>query len=71
MNAPLRTLSDNSYLRNLDIMDSVTSHAILSSEAGKQPSSTSAAQNGRDLKIVIFVHGFQESFALVHLFLVL
>ena len=69
MNAPRRTFSDNSYMRNLNIMDSVTSHTILSSEAGKKLSSTSAAQNGRDLKIVIFVHGFQASFAFPHLFL--
>ncbi|KAK6277672.1 hypothetical protein POUND7_017995 [Theobroma cacao] len=59
MNAPRRTFSDKSYLRNLDIMDSATSHTGLSSEAGKRPSSTSALQNGRDLKIVVFVHGFQ------------
>ncbi|KAK6245850.1 hypothetical protein SCA6_008940 [Theobroma cacao] len=61
MNAPRRTFSDKSYLRNLDIMDSATSHTGLSSEAGKRPSSTSALQNGRDLKIVVFVHGFQAS----------
>ncbi|XP_022772974.1 protein FAM135B-like isoform X3 [Durio zibethinus] len=59
MNAPRRTFSDNSYLRNLDIMGSATSRTVLSSEAGKKLSSTSAAENGRDLKIVVFVHGFQ------------
>ncbi|XVF39715.1 hypothetical protein PTKIN_Ptkin01aG0055400 [Pterospermum kingtungense] len=59
MNAPRRSLSDNSYLRNLDIMDPVSSRTILGSEAGKKLPSTSTAQNGRDLKIVIFVHGFQ------------
>ncbi|XWS25444.1 hypothetical protein CRYUN_Cryun27aG0068900 [Craigia yunnanensis] len=59
MNAPHRTFSDNSYMRNLDIMGSATSHTVLSSEAGKKLSSTSASLNGRDLKIVVFVHGFQ------------
>ncbi|XVF64268.1 hypothetical protein PTKIN_Ptkin09bG0154800 [Pterospermum kingtungense] len=59
MNAPRRTFSDNSYLRNLDIMGSATSHIDHSSEAGKKLSSTNVAQNGCDLKIVVFVHGFQ------------
>ncbi|XVF36506.1 hypothetical protein REPUB_Repub19eG0064000 [Reevesia pubescens] len=59
MNAPRRTFSDNSYWRNLDTMESVSSRAALSSQAGKTLSSTSAAPNGFDLKIVIFVHGFQ------------
>ncbi|XVE70276.1 hypothetical protein DITRI_Ditri10aG0059400 [Diplodiscus trichospermus] len=59
INAPRRTYSENSYMRNLDIMGSATSCTVLSSESGNKPSSTSAAQNGRDLKIVVFVHGFQ------------
>ncbi|KAH1057697.1 hypothetical protein J1N35_035762 [Gossypium stocksii] len=59
MNAPQRTSSDNLYMRNLDIIDSITTSTVPSSEAVKKLSSASAAQSGRDLKIVIFVHGFQ------------
>ena len=59
MNAPRHTFSDNSCMRNLDIMGLATSLNVLSFEAGKRLSSTSVAQNGRDLKIVVFVHGFQ------------
>ncbi|TYH65108.1 hypothetical protein ES332_D06G033900v1 [Gossypium tomentosum] len=59
MNAPQRTSSDNLYMRNLDIRDSITTSTVPSSEAVKKLSSASAAQSGRDLKIVIFVHGFQ------------
>ncbi|OMP06367.1 hypothetical protein CCACVL1_01604 [Corchorus capsularis] len=59
MNAPRRTLSANSYLRNVDIIDSATSGTALSSEAEKKQSNLSAPRNGRDLKIVVFVHGFQ------------
>ncbi|KAG4140587.1 hypothetical protein ERO13_D06G027300v2 [Gossypium hirsutum] len=59
MNAPQRTSSDNLYMRNLDITDSITTSTVPSSEAVKKLSSASAAQSGRDLKIVIFVHGFQ------------
>ncbi|KAK5824055.1 uncharacterized protein LOC108457024 isoform X1 [Gossypium arboreum] len=59
MNATQRTSSDNLYTRNLDIIDSITASTVPSSEAVKKLSSASAAQIGRDLKIVIFVHGFQ------------
>ncbi|MBA0597226.1 hypothetical protein Gorai_007040 [Gossypium raimondii] len=62
MNAPQRTSSDNLYMRNLVIRDSITTSTVPSSEAVKKLSSASAAQSGRDLKIVIFVHGFQASF---------
>ncbi|KAA3476580.1 protein FAM135B-like protein isoform X1 [Gossypium australe] len=62
MNAPQRTSSDNLYMRNLDIIDSITTSTVPSSEAVKKLPSASAAQSGRDLKIVIFVHGFQASF---------
>ncbi|MBA0567689.1 hypothetical protein Golob_005236, partial [Gossypium lobatum] len=62
MNAPQHTSSDNLYMRNLDIIDSITTSTVPSSEAVKKLSSASAAQSGRDLKIVIFVHGFQASF---------
>ncbi|PPS08441.1 hypothetical protein GOBAR_AA12221 [Gossypium barbadense] len=59
MNATQCTSSDNLYMRNLDIIDSITASTVPSSEAVKKLSSASAAQSGRDLKIVIFVHGFQ------------
>ncbi|MFQ6667278.1 hypothetical protein Gotur_033352 [Gossypium turneri] len=62
MNTPQRTSSDNLYMRNLDIIDSITTSTVPSSEAVKKLSSASATQSGRDLKIVIFVHGFQASF---------
>ncbi|MBA0868395.1 hypothetical protein Goshw_012819 [Gossypium schwendimanii] len=51
MNAPQHTSSDNLYMRNLDIIDSITTSTVPSSEAVKKLSSASAAQSGRDLKI--------------------
>ncbi|MBA0777165.1 hypothetical protein Gotri_005220, partial [Gossypium trilobum] len=51
MNTPQRTSSDNLYMRNLDIIDSITTSTVPSSEAVKKLSSASAAQSGRDLKI--------------------
>ncbi|GLT65210.1 hypothetical protein SLA2020_376540 [Shorea laevis] len=59
MNAPRRTFSDNSYLRSLDMIDTASLLTGARYEAGKKQSSTSCPQNGRDLKIVVFVHGFQ------------
>ncbi|GMI91049.1 hypothetical protein like AT1G09980 [Hibiscus trionum] len=59
LNAPRRTLSYNSYMKNLDVIDSVASHADISSNEGKKPSSAIAAKRIRDLKVVVFVHGFQ------------
>ncbi|KAK8544485.1 hypothetical protein V6N13_025988 [Hibiscus sabdariffa] len=57
INAPRRSISDNSYLRNFDVLNLATTSTAL--EVGKNKSSTSAAENGHDLKIVVFVHGFQ------------
>ncbi|KAL1120001.1 hypothetical protein V6Z11_D01G140900 [Gossypium hirsutum] len=57
INAPRRTVSDISFLKNFDVMHLATTSTVL--EAGKSQSSTSAAQSGQDLKIVVFVHGFQ------------
>ncbi|XP_039023560.1 protein FAM135B-like isoform X1 [Hibiscus syriacus] len=54
---PRRSISDNSYLRNLDVMNLATTSTF--PEAGKNQSSTSAGESGHDLKIVVFVHGFQ------------
>lgn len=61
MNAPRRTFSENSYFRNVDVIDKLGSQTGRSSEAGKKPCGTSQPQKGRELKIVVFVHGFQAS----------
>ncbi|MBA0642064.1 hypothetical protein Goklo_026524, partial [Gossypium klotzschianum] len=50
INAPRRTVSDISFLKNFDVMHLATTSTVL--EAGKSQSSTSAAQSGHDLKIV-------------------
>ncbi|GMJ02539.1 hypothetical protein like AT1G58350 [Hibiscus trionum] len=57
INAPRRSTNDNSYLRNFDLMNLATTSTV--PEAGKNQTSASAAENGHDLKIVVFVHGFQ------------
>ncbi|KAA3466487.1 protein FAM135B-like protein [Gossypium australe] len=59
INAPRRTVSDISFLKNFDVMHLATTSTVL--EAGKSQSSTSAARSGHDLKIVVFVHGFQAN----------
>ncbi|KAG6737836.1 hypothetical protein POTOM_059367 [Populus tomentosa] len=60
-NAPLRTLSENSFFKNLDLVDAHGSYSGPSteSEAGKKQPSAALSKNGRELKAVIFVHGFQ------------
>lgn len=59
MNAPRRTFSENSYFRNVDVIDKLGSQTGCSFEAGKKPCGASQPQKGRELKIVVFVHGFQ------------
>ncbi|EEF34216.1 conserved hypothetical protein [Ricinus communis] len=59
MNAPRRTLSENSYFTNLDLLDSPSLHTQPSMEAGKRLSGNNLKQNGHELKVVVFVHGFQ------------
>ncbi|KAM7266551.1 hypothetical protein ACFE04_004448 [Oxalis oulophora] len=54
MNAPRRTLSENSYLRNIDCMNLRSSDIV-----GKRLGVSIPHQKSRDLKIVVFVHGFQ------------
>ncbi|PPR94679.1 hypothetical protein GOBAR_AA25993 [Gossypium barbadense] len=54
INAPRRTVSDISFLKNFDVMHLATTSTVL--EAGKSQSSTSAARSGHDLKIVVFGH---------------
>jgi hypothetical protein len=67
-NAPRRTLSENSYFRNLELVDSHSLHggpgAEAEAEAGKKQSGGVLPKNGRELKAVIFVHGFQARLAL-------
>ncbi|GMN40240.1 hypothetical protein TIFTF001_009470 [Ficus carica] len=61
MNAPRRTTSENSYLRHLDVIDSPGSPSAPGSEAGDKLTSMNKHANGRVLKAVVFVHGFQAS----------
>lgn len=61
MNAPRRTFSENSYFRNVDLIGGRGSQAGPSSKSGKQLSGASPPQHARDLKVVVFVHGFQAS----------
>lgn len=61
MNAPRRTTSENSYLRHLDVINSPGLLGAPGSEAGDNQTSTNKQPNGRVLKIVVFVHGFQAS----------
>ncbi|CAK7344731.1 unnamed protein product [Dovyalis caffra] len=67
-NAPRRTLSENSYFRNLDLVDPHSLHSRpgteVEAEAGKKESGAVLPKNGRELKAVIFVHGFQARLAL-------
>ncbi|TYI75795.1 hypothetical protein E1A91_D06G031700v1, partial [Gossypium mustelinum] len=49
MNAPQRTSSDNLYVRNLDIIDSISTSTVPSSEAVKKLSSASAAKLSSEL----------------------
>ncbi|XP_062158083.1 uncharacterized protein LOC133865669 isoform X2 [Alnus glutinosa] len=60
MNAPRRSTSENSYLRHLDMIDSLDSVTEPSSAAVNNQSGPSRQQGGRVLKIVVFVHGFQQ-----------
>ncbi|XP_027940471.1 protein FAM135B-like isoform X2 [Vigna unguiculata] len=54
MNAPRRTISDNSYLRNLELTSIQTGLNLDSANDISAPQSSP-----RVLKIVVFVHGFQ------------
>ncbi|XP_048331496.1 uncharacterized protein LOC107422813 isoform X1 [Ziziphus jujuba] len=59
MNAPRRSTSENSYLRRLDVFTSTGLLTGTGSETVHKPSGTNKPKNGRVLKIVVFVHGFQ------------
>lgn len=53
----MNTFSENSYLKNVDL---IGGHGP-SSKSGKQLPGASPPQQSRDLKVVVFVHGFQAS----------
>ncbi|KAK4800864.1 hypothetical protein SAY86_021351 [Trapa natans] len=59
INAPRRTTSANSYFSNLDFKGPVSLLTESSFETTKRQSGTGTQQNGRILKVVVFVHGFQ------------
>ncbi|XP_043811132.1 uncharacterized protein LOC110610261 isoform X3 [Manihot esculenta] len=60
MNAPRRALSEHSYFRNVDLIDSPILLSQPSIEAETSLFSSNLKQNGRELKVVVFVHGFQQ-----------
>lgn len=60
MNAPRRSISENSYLRHFDMIDSIGKDSGPSSEAASVSGSL-PERSGRILRIVVFVHGFQAS----------
>ncbi|KAL1353069.1 hypothetical protein HN51_017001 [Arachis hypogaea] len=57
MNAPRRTLSENSYLSNVEYLSSDSFQTTHSSDATDTKSTP--LSNAQVLKIVVFVHGFQ------------
>ncbi|XP_065851598.1 uncharacterized protein [Euphorbia lathyris] len=59
INSPRRTLSENSYFRHLDLLDSSGLIIGLSTEALKKIHRVNTRKRIRVLKIVVFVHGFQ------------
>ncbi|CAN1810263.1 Protein FAM135B [Linum perenne] len=58
-NAPRRTMSENSYFKNMDKIDSHGLGLDPAVEAGNTSLLPTIQPTGRDLKIVVFVHGFQ------------
>lgn len=61
VNAPVRATSGNSYFSLLDQKDSNNVIAGVDSKSSNKLSGETR-QNGRVLKIVVFVHGFQVCF---------
>ncbi|WJX16498.1 hypothetical protein P8452_06514 [Trifolium repens] len=59
MNAPRRTISENSYLRNVILPNSHNFQAGLNSISDTANKESNPQSNARVLKIVVFVHGFQ------------
>ena len=64
MNAPRRSISENSYLRHFDMIDAIGKDSGPSSVAVDNLSGSMPERSGRILKIVVFVHGFQASIVL-------
>ncbi|KAJ7965893.1 hypothetical protein O6P43_015451 [Quillaja saponaria] len=56
MNAPRRTISENSYLRHVELVDS---YGLLTGSSSEAASKLSTQRNTHILRIAIFVHGFQ------------
>ncbi|KAM0972091.1 hypothetical protein ACFX13_020202 [Malus domestica] len=59
LNAPWRTTSDNSYLRNLDVINSAGLLSGSGSDSKNKKFDYISPKKGRVLKLVVFVHGFQ------------
>ncbi|KAG4943963.1 hypothetical protein JHK85_048609 [Glycine max] len=66
MNAPRRTISDNSYLRQVELVNSHSFQTGLNLDTANKISAPQTST--RVLKIVVFVHGFQASLTLELLF---
>lgn len=64
MSAPRRTNSENSYLRQVELSESLTLQTDSSVTVDKKSAPRS---NARVLKIVVFVHGFQASMVMENL----
>lgn len=61
INASRRTFSENSYFKILDLIDSSVFVAGPHTKALKNLPGGSAQKRAHELKIVVFVHGFQAS----------
>lgn len=59
VNAPRRTVSVNSYFHHTNLKDY---SGLLSGPSYEDAKKPSTQQNGRVLKVVVFVHGFQACF---------
>ncbi|EPS74264.1 hypothetical protein M569_00489, partial [Genlisea aurea] len=59
VNAPVRSMSGNSYFSQLDQKDSNGLNAVAEANLPKRMTSTKVHQIDRILKVVVFVHGFQ------------
>lgn len=63
MNAPRRTMSENSYLRHVEYVNTHSFRTGLNSDTADKKSAPPT--NARVLKIVVFVHGFQACLVLM------
>lgn len=62
VNAPLRSTSGNSFFSNLDRKSKEYPLSVTGLKSMDKLSGANEKQNGRVLKIVVFVHGFQACF---------